>query len=96
MSLQDCQFHDIATESHCQDVRAKVGVLQNIIFFSDESASGDEVEAFFAGLGGGSPDDVADEAASGDDAAFERSEAVSFKKFAFLQIYVIKGSIGNK
>lgn len=41
----------------------------------DESASGDEVEAFFTGLGGGSPDDVADEAAGEDDAAFERSEA---------------------
>lgn len=54
------------------------------------------MEAFFAGMGGGSPDDVADEAASGDDAAFERSETVSFKKFAFLQIREIQGSVGNK
>ena len=47
-------------------------------------------------MGGGSPDDVADEAASGDDAAFERSETVSFKKSAFLQSIVRKDSIGNK
>lgn len=35
---------------------------------------------FFAGLGEGSPDDVSDEATSTDDAAFERSEAVSVRR----------------
>lgn len=40
----------------------------------DETASGRETEEFFAALGGGSNDDVADEGAGVDDAAFERSE----------------------
>ncbi|XP_069161858.1 gelsolin, cytoplasmic isoform X3 [Procambarus clarkii] len=40
----------------------------------DETASGREIEEFFAGLGGGSPDDVADEDTGVDDAEFERSE----------------------
>lgn len=50
------------------------------MFSLDESASEGEVGEFFAGLGDGSPDDIADEAASPDDAAFERSEAVSWRK----------------
>lgn len=41
----------------------------------DESATESEVGDFFTGLGEGSPDDVADEAAGADDAVFERSEA---------------------
>nr|XP_027221280.1 gelsolin, cytoplasmic-like [Penaeus vannamei] len=40
----------------------------------DESASSSEIEAFFEALGGGSPDDIADEDAAMEDAAFERSE----------------------
>ncbi|XP_042220528.1 gelsolin, cytoplasmic isoform X3 [Homarus americanus] len=40
----------------------------------DETASGSEAGEFFSGLGGGSPDDVADEDTGVDDSAFERSE----------------------
>ena len=56
----------------------KKEIIDWTCFLLDESASGDEVEAFFTGLGGGSADDVADEATGEDDAAFERSEDVSF------------------
>lgn len=44
-----------------------------ISFLKDSDSSTSEVQEFFDELGGGSPDEVADSSAGGDDAAFESS-----------------------
>ena len=47
----------------------------------DETATDGEVGEFFDCLGGGSPDDIADEDSAMDDTEFERKETVSLREW---------------
>lgn len=61
--------------------------LTILIYFADQFSAESEVQAFFTAMGSGSPADVADEAAGGDDDTFEKTEEV---KLYFTTFYHFK------